>query len=103
MVLGLLDESQEIEGATTDAEKLTRIWNKMGLAGVECQHRRLGAETGGRRKRSLLFTIRDKDTRSQILVSAKKLRMPERELHQDLCQEGRAPRSEERKEAATRC
>ncbi len=34
VVLGLPDEGQELEGATSDAEKLTRIWNKMDLAGV---------------------------------------------------------------------
>ena len=46
----------------------------MGVANVDCQHQRLGAEAGGRRKRPLLLTIRDKDTRSRILTNAKKLK-----------------------------
>lgn len=74
VVLGLPDEGEALDGARTDAEKLERVWNKMDVAGVECQHRRLGAEADGRRKRPLLLTIRDKDTRSRILANAKKLK-----------------------------
>lgn len=74
VVLGLPDEREALEGATTDAEKLARVWNKMDVTGVVCQHRRLGAEADGRRKRPLLLTIQDKVTRSRILANAKKLK-----------------------------
>lgn len=46
VVLGVPDEREALDSATTDDEKLSRVWGKMGGAGVECRHRRLGAEAG---------------------------------------------------------
>lgn len=74
VVLGLPEEGEALDGAVTDAEKLTRVWDKMEVGAVECQHRRLGAESGGERKRPLLLTLRDKDTRLRVLANGKKLK-----------------------------
>lgn len=74
VVLGLPDEGEAFDGAVTDAEKLAKVWDKMEVGAVECQHRRLGAEGGGGRKRPLLLTIRNKDTRLRILSNSKKLK-----------------------------
>ena len=78
MVLGLPDESGALDGAVTDTDKLEQVWEKVGVAGVDCQHRRLGAvgvlTDGRRRNRPLLLTFRDKDMRSRILANAKNLK-----------------------------
>lgn len=74
VVLGLPDEGEALEGAISDEDKLSRVWVKMGVDNVDCQHRRLGTEGDGGRKRPLLLTIRDKDTRSRILENARKLK-----------------------------
>lgn len=41
VVLGLPDEGESLECPCTDAEKLNRVWDKMGVAGVDYQHNRL--------------------------------------------------------------
>ena len=74
VVLGLPDEGEALDGAVTDAEKLVRVWTKVGVSPAECQHRRLGAQAAGGRKRPLLVTIPNKDTRSRILANAKNLK-----------------------------
>lgn len=76
VVLGLPDENEALDGATTDDEKLARVWGKIGVEIVECEHRRLGRvnDDGGRRNRPLLLTIRNRDVRSRILASAKHLK-----------------------------
>ena len=75
VVLGLPDESEALDGAVTDTDKLEQVWEKVGVVGVECQHRILGAHAeGGRRNRPLLLTIPQKDMRSRILANAKNLK-----------------------------
>lgn len=68
------DEGEALDGAVTDVEKLVHLWGKMEVGDVDCQHRRLGTAGGGGRKRPLLLTIRDKDTRLRILANSKKLK-----------------------------
>lgn len=85
MVLGLLDEGEALDGAVTDTWKLEKVWELVGVAGVACQHRRLGAHTeGGRRNRPLLLTIPQKDTRSHILANTKKPEGGWREVFKNL-------------------
>ena len=42
VVLGVPDENEALDGATTDQEKLNKIWNKVGVRGVEDTHLPLG-------------------------------------------------------------
>lgn len=75
VVLGLPEEGEALDGAVTDTNKLQQVWEKVGVASVECQHRRLGAVAdGGRRNRPLLLTVRDREVRSRILANAKNLK-----------------------------
>ena len=75
VVLGLPDEGEALDGAVTDDAKLERVWEKVGVARVECEHRRLGvAADGGRRNRPLLLTVRHRDVRLTVLSNAKKLK-----------------------------
>lgn len=74
VVLGLPDEGEALGGAVTDVEKLSHLWGRMEVGSVDCQHRRLGTAGGGGRKRPLLLTIRDRDTRLRILANSKKLK-----------------------------
>ena len=78
VVLGLPVEDEALDGITTDTEQLNRLWDKMGVGDVQCQLRRLGvANEHQPRKRPLLLTIRDQDTRSRVLASAKNLKKSE--------------------------
>lgn len=75
IVLGLPDENEALDGATTDVDKLNRLMNKVGVDNVQYQQRRLGtAGEGQRRNRPLLLTIRDQDTRLRVLANAKHLK-----------------------------
>ncbi|XP_071529864.1 uncharacterized protein [Panulirus ornatus] len=80
VVLGVPDENRALDGATTDQEKLDKIWTKLGISDIEGTHRRLGREppTGDgstqRRSRPILLTLRDKDQRTSILNNANQLK-----------------------------
>lgn len=75
VVLGLPEEGEALDGATTDTDKLNRLWEKIGVGNVQCPSRRLGVMADGqRRNRPLLLTIRDRETRSQVLAGAKHLK-----------------------------
>ena len=74
VILGLPDEGEALEGAVTDVDKMQRVWEKIGVPRVQCQHRRLGTQGNNNRKRPLLLTIRDKELRSRILSNAKNLK-----------------------------
>ena len=69
------DEGEALDGATTDVDKLSQVWNKMDVGDMNCQLRRLGAAGGNRqRNRPLLLTIQDQSTRSRVLPNAKQLK-----------------------------
>lgn len=80
VVLGVPDDNEAMEGATTDQEKLNRIWEK-NRSGVEATHRRLGgnAPTGDEstprllsrgRTSALISWTAPGDSRTMEVVSA---------------------------------
>lgn len=80
VVLGVPDDNEAMEGATTDQEKLNKIWAKIGVSGVAATHRRLGGNTRTgdeptpRRNRPILLTLQNKDQRTNILDNARRLK-----------------------------
>lgn len=115
VVLGVPDENEALDCATTDQEKLNKIWTKVGISSVEGTHRRLGRvlPTGDgftqRRSRPILFTLRDKDQRTSILNNANKLKSIggnfgriyiERDIHPSIRKEWRRLRDIEAAEKA---
>lgn len=80
VVLRVPDDNEAMEGATTDQEKLNRLWTKSGLSGVAASHRRLGGnvrtvdESTPGRSRPILHTLQNKDQSPNILDSARRLK-----------------------------
>lgn len=80
VILGVPDENESLEGATTDQEKLNKIWSTIGVSGVVGTHRRLGGtprgsdESSAPRRRPILLTLQDKGQRSGILDNASSLK-----------------------------
>lgn len=74
IITGVPDENESLEGATTEEEKLNKIWSNVGVAVQEGTHRRLGNETRDGRRRPILVTINNKQVRLQVLENAKKLK-----------------------------
>ena len=76
VILGVPDENELLEGATTDQEKLNKIWTKIGVNGVVGTHRMLGGnprgsdESSAPRRRPILLTLQDKGRRAGILNNA---------------------------------
>lgn len=72
MVLVIPVEGESLDDAVADTDKPEKEWEKLGVAGVECQHKRQGAHAeGGRHNRPLHLTIPQKDKQSRIFVNAK--------------------------------
>lgn len=75
VILGVPDENEALDGATTDEEKIGKIWSQIGVADVGGTHRRLGNNaSSGTRRRPILFTLADKNRRSLILENASRLK-----------------------------
>lgn len=115
VVLGVPDENEALDGATTGQEKLNKIWTKVGISDVEGSHRRLGRElptddgSSQRRSRPILFTLRDKDQRTSILNNANWLKSTgdnvsriyiKRDIHPSIMKEWRRLRDVEAAERA---
>lgn len=69
VVLEVPDETEELEGATTDDGKLRNIWDKIGEDARIRGHRRLGRHDGNNtnRKRPILVDLESKDIRDAVL------------------------------------
>ena len=74
VVLGVPEETEELEGATDDNAKLGKIWTKMGTNVTRVSHKRLGRNVQPGRKRPILVTVRSKENRDEALEKSKKLK-----------------------------
>lgn len=81
VILGVPDQNESLDGATTDGDKLNIIWRKIGVPlGIEGTHRRLGRDTnedGMPKRRPILLVLADKNKRSGILEKSKQLKTAE--------------------------
>ena len=75
VVLGVPDNDEDFDGVTSDENKLSKIWTKIGVD-VAATYRRLGRRTNqdNQRSRPLLVTLQDKSIRASILDRAKNLK-----------------------------
>lgn len=78
VILGVPDEQESLDGATTDEDKLNKIWTAVGVTGVAGSHRRLGGgqASGGAspRARPILLALAEKSQRATILSNASRLK-----------------------------
>ena len=74
VVLGAPEDSEELEGAKNDTDKLEKIWAKLETNVTRVSHRRLGRNVQVGRKRPILVAVRTKDNRDEVLEKSKKLK-----------------------------
>ena len=74
IITGVPDENESLDGATTEEDKLKKIWSKVGVR-VEMQsHRRLGRRDDGNSRRAILVTLAGKSIRDKILETTNQLK-----------------------------
>ena len=74
VVLGVPEESESLDEASNDSDKLEKIWTKMGVDATRVSYRRLGRNVQVGKKRPLLVVIRSKEKRDNVLDKAKTLK-----------------------------
>lgn len=72
VLLGIPEEQESLEGATTDAAKIQKVWTTTGSSVGVRTSRRLG-RAGGRR-RPVLVTVASREDRDAVLERAKHLK-----------------------------
>ena len=73
VILGVPEDNETLEGATTDEEKVKKVWEK---AGINCKIKsteRLG-KVGGPRRRPVLAIVESRADRDTALEKAKTLK-----------------------------
>ena len=70
-----VDESRELDGASTDQDKCENVFGKAGMTDADFSCRRLG-KSGERQKRPILvtFNVSSKSKRASVLKGASKLK-----------------------------
>lgn len=74
MITGVPDENESLEGATTEGDKLQKVWPKVGVTVGSVEHRRLGKPNGGDHRHAILVTIPCRQLLEDILVNARNLK-----------------------------
>ena len=75
VILGVPDEEETLEGATSDEDKIRKIWNVIGASTAVQSHRRLGQrEPGATRKRPILVVVSCKGDRDNTLAKSPQLK-----------------------------
>ena len=75
ILLGVPEGQETLEGATSDAEKVDKIWTTIGVNDVEIlSTKRLGREPVGERKRPILLILEHRADRDNILQKSKVLK-----------------------------
>lgn len=72
VVLGVPDDHEGLDGATSDEAKLQKIWAVIDDSTVIRSHRRLGQHNS--RKRPILVVVESKDERDNVLGKTRKLK-----------------------------
>lgn len=79
VITGVPDEHESLEGATSDAEKIKKLWEKVGVTTEVSAARRLGKNVnnnsdGTPRRRPILLTVASRRERDIVLEKAKTLK-----------------------------
>ena len=68
------EESEALDGANNDSEKLDRLWSKIGETGTRISHKRLGNSVQENKKRPILVITRSREDSDSVLEKAKILK-----------------------------
>lgn len=76
VITGVPDEHESLEGATSEEDKVGKIWTKVGVQEEIKSHRRLGNrnDATGNRRRPILVTLANKVSRDKVLEKTRKLK-----------------------------
>lgn len=80
VMLGVPENHESLDGATTDSDKIKKVWSTAGIEGNVLSSRRLGriSETGGvqrdTRRRPILVSVETREVRDKALEKAKTLK-----------------------------
>lgn len=74
VITGVPDENEALEGATSERDKLIKIWSEAGIQDEVGTHRRLGAMGAQNRRRAILISVDSKEARDRILGKAPQLK-----------------------------
>lgn len=74
VVMGVPENGESLSGATSDQDKLKKIWSELGEDLTSFTHYRLGREQIDGRKRPILVTLGAKAIRDQVLTKTKRLK-----------------------------
>lgn len=75
VVLGVPDEGDELDEATSDNEKLRKVWSEVSENTRIRGHRRLGGRDGNvNSKRPILVEVESREARDGVLIKASKLK-----------------------------
>lgn len=74
VLLGVPDHLESLDGATSDEAKVKKVLEMAGAGGSPRAVRRLGASSGGQRRRPMLVTLASRDERDTVLDKAKRLK-----------------------------
>lgn len=80
VVLGVPEEAESLDGATTDPDKIDKVWRAAGIESNVLSVRRLGrtsdggAGQRGTRRRPILVSVQTKEVRDMALEKAKTLK-----------------------------
>ena len=77
IVRGVPEETDTLDGATSDEEKLSKIWSRIGATVSRISSKRLGNTALPDRKRPILVIVRSKEERDSVLEKAKLLKNSE--------------------------
>ena len=74
IVLGVPEDTETLDGATNDGEKLEKLWSAIGTDILRVSYKRLGRTTQTGRKRPILVTVGSKDDKDKVLENTHTLR-----------------------------
>ena len=73
VILGVPDENESLDGATTEDTKLAKVWDAVGESPVVVSHKRLG-RPDGQRRRPILVKVTTGAERDNILSKSRRLK-----------------------------
>lgn len=89
VITGVPDDLQALEGATSDDDKIGKVWEAIGDNTAVRSHRRLGRPNPAPdRHRPILVVVGSKTERDNVLKKSRKTERRRCNLQQNLCQEG---------------
>jgi len=74
IALWVPEESDTLDGANNDSEKLDKLWSKIGETGTCISHKRIGNSVQEIKKRPIIVIIKYKEDRDSALEKAKILK-----------------------------